>query len=316
MIRHFLNLGAFIRLILMVVFIQLYFQSGECKSGGRNGRYGFLSSEQFELKFDPRFQDIWQQLVLADGGRVFVESMRISFSDDTLLQPDSFGLELRKLPDTSAPICSLVINQGANFTPRNRIAIDVSCNDDIGSGCMNMQLSTDGNNWNTEEPFSTTKSLLSVSGDGIKSVFAKVRDKAGNWSDFCTDDIILDTMASYVIVPPVNYGTYAGDYPMLEATNTPNPPYMDSISIQTLNSNQFRVGMMEFNVADFPLLTANQDICYIALSPWSIFGGNNITNLTSIILMKATVQLLLKMLLRVLFRDLLQFKNLKMVVYS
>ena len=59
-----------------------------------------------------------------------------------------------------------------------------------------MQFSNDNTNWSTAETFSTSKAWTLTSGDGTKTVYAKLKDKAGNWSDTTIKDtIILDTIS-------------------------------------------------------------------------------------------------------------------------
>jgi hypothetical protein len=56
-----------------------------------------------------------------------------------------------------------------------------------------MQFSNNGTSYSSPEAFSTTKAWTLTTGDGTKTVSAKFKDGAGNWSTAYTDTIILDT---------------------------------------------------------------------------------------------------------------------------
>jgi subtilase family serine protease len=56
-----------------------------------------------------------------------------------------------------------------------------------------MQLSNDNMNWTTPEAYATTKAWTLSSGGGSKTVFARFKDNAGNWSTTVGDSILLST---------------------------------------------------------------------------------------------------------------------------
>ena len=58
-----------------------------------------------------------------------------------------------------------------------------------------MQFSNDNTNWSTAETYATSKTWTLSSGDGTKTVYAKFKDTAGNWSTAYSDTITLDTTA-------------------------------------------------------------------------------------------------------------------------
>lgn len=63
-----------------------------------------------------------------------------------------------------------------------------------------MQFSNDNTTWSTAEAYATSKLWTLSSGDGTKTVYAKLKDTAGNWSTAFNDTITLDTTSS----PPSN----------------------------------------------------------------------------------------------------------------
>lgn len=95
--------------------------------------------------------------------------------------------------DTVAPSANPQINGGAAYT--NSPSVTVTLNGyDATSGLSEMMVSTRsdfaGVSW---EGYQATKSLTLPSGDGTKTVYVKLRDRAGNVSGVFTDTIVLDT---------------------------------------------------------------------------------------------------------------------------
>jgi LPXTG-motif cell wall-anchored protein len=99
-----------------------------------------------------------------------------------------------KPADTTPPTGTIAINSGANYTNTTSITLILSCSDS-GCGCSEMQFSNDNSNWSTHETYSASKSWSLSSGDGTKTVYAKFKDAAGNWSDAYSDTIVLDKSA-------------------------------------------------------------------------------------------------------------------------
>jgi hypothetical protein len=64
----------------------------------------FYSYSPYDIQYYPQFENIWQNLVLNSPGSIFVESMRIRLSNDTLLEPMAFGLETRNQGPNPVPI--------------------------------------------------------------------------------------------------------------------------------------------------------------------------------------------------------------------
>lgn len=95
-------------------------------------------------------------------------------------------------PDTTPPTGSITINSGAAYVASTSVTLTLSCSDS-GSGCSQMQFSNDGVTYSSAEAYGTSKSWTLTSGDGTKTVYAKFKDNAGNWSSAYSDTIILDT---------------------------------------------------------------------------------------------------------------------------
>jgi len=92
--------------------------------------------------------------------------------------------------DTMPPTASFSINYGATYTNIASVELFPSCSD--ASGCAQMQFSNDNLIWSAPEPYSSTTSWTLTSGQGIKKVYAKFGDYAGNWSETVLNTITLD----------------------------------------------------------------------------------------------------------------------------
>lgn len=97
--------------------------------------------------------------------------------------------------DTTPPTGTIKINNDAQYTNSTAVTLNLSATDSgsgMGTGAQ-MQFSNDNSTWSTAEAYATTKSWALASGDGTKTVYAKFKDVAGNWSTAVSDTIILDT---------------------------------------------------------------------------------------------------------------------------
>ncbi len=102
--------------------------------------------------------------------------------------------------DTTAPIISsLLINEGAFFTTSPQVTLSVSAFDN-GSGVDSIQLSTDLYTWTKWQPYSDSISFTLPTGDGLKTVYARVRDRAGNVSEVASDSIELHTESGVIFI--------------------------------------------------------------------------------------------------------------------
>jgi len=100
--------------------------------------------------------------------------------------------------DTTPPTGTISINSGAVYTSTTSVTLTLSASDPLagtatGSGVSKMQFSSNGVDWNSEEDYATSKSWTLTTGDGLKTVYVKYKDNAGNWSVSISDMIILDT---------------------------------------------------------------------------------------------------------------------------
>jgi len=93
--------------------------------------------------------------------------------------------------DKTTPTGTIKINNDAAYTNSTSVTLTLSATD-TGSGLSQMQFSNDNSTWSTTETYATSKTWSMSSGDGSKTVYAKFKDNAGNWSVSFSDTIILD----------------------------------------------------------------------------------------------------------------------------
>ncbi len=107
------------------------------------------------------------------------------------------------------PVGAIIIDAGAANTNTTAVTLDLACSDDVG--CLQMQFSNDNTNWSAPEANAANKSWLLVTAvDGVRSVYVRFIDTAGNISNAIGDAIVVDTVAPAMptITVPVN-NTYS-----------------------------------------------------------------------------------------------------------
>lgn len=93
--------------------------------------------------------------------------------------------------DKTPPSGSILINSDAIMTNTTAVTLDLSASDNL-SGVSQMRLSNDNITWSIWEPYTPTKSWILSSADPM-TIYAQVRDAAGNMSDIYSDTIYLDS---------------------------------------------------------------------------------------------------------------------------
>ena len=135
--------------------------------------------------------------------------------------------------DTLAPEgLTLAINDGALYTTSVTVKLTVGLTDEATSGYQMKIWGIDGvaeeaaASWET---YAATKSVTLTEGDGLKTVFIKVRDDVGNETGAVSDTITLNTAVPVVrlgvsIVSSMMYcGSSAGAKHMKDTTTSPVP---------------------------------------------------------------------------------------------
>jgi hypothetical protein len=97
--------------------------------------------------------------------------------------------------DSTPPsITSFTINGGAAATTSASVTLSITATDNR-SGVTEMSFANDGTTWGGWLPFAPTATWTLTSGDGPKTVSARVRDRDGNISPVATANIALDAAA-------------------------------------------------------------------------------------------------------------------------
>jgi chitodextrinase len=137
--------------------------------------------------------------------------------------------------DVLAPVsCSININSGAVYTTSPAVTLTLSATDfpsGMGIGAQ-MQFSDDGTNFSTPEAYVATRSYNLPAGDGLKTVYAKFKDVAGNWSAPVSDTITLDTTAPAGTITINGGATHA-----TSSTVTLTVSSIDAVQMQFRNAN-------------------------------------------------------------------------------
>jgi hypothetical protein len=92
--------------------------------------------------------------------------------------------------DIDPPSGTVSVGNGA---VTNSVTVDLLVPATDASGVTTIDLSNDGASW-TSRPYAPSQSWTLGAGDGVKTVYAKWQDGAGNWSAPIGDTIVLDTV--------------------------------------------------------------------------------------------------------------------------
>ena len=98
--------------------------------------------------------------------------------------------------DVTLPTGSITVNGGAIFTKDAVVSLALSAIDTAGA--VQMQFSNDNGTWSAAESFAEAKPWTLSSGDGMKTVYVRFRDGAGNLSQAYSDTVTLDGTAPAV----------------------------------------------------------------------------------------------------------------------
>ena len=105
----------------------------------------------------------------------------------------------------TAPVGSVTIDNGNVVTANTTVTLALTCGDNVA--CSQMQFSNDNTAWSALEANGANKTwMMSTGVDGVRTVYARFTDAAGNISNAANDTITLDTQppAAPVITAPGN----------------------------------------------------------------------------------------------------------------
>ncbi len=121
--------------------------------------------------------------------------------------------------DSVAATGTLVISHNSSYTNSNAVTLDIE-GTDLLSDITEMIISEDPNfidsSW---EEYSNTKEFTLSSGDGIKAIYIKYKDAAGNESLLYSDFIILDTETK-VLLDRLGGVNYISDFEEFEVNDS------------------------------------------------------------------------------------------------
>jgi hypothetical protein len=130
----------------------------------------------------------------------------------------AFRLVVAIKPDTTAPGALLRLNGGASATTSPFVTVTLLGTDDL-SGVGEMSLSVDGTHWGAFVEYTPTFLWEFPAGDRSRTLWARVRDRAGNVSAATSATIVVDTVPPTVVGrTPEPGGTIAGLRPTIAVT--------------------------------------------------------------------------------------------------
>jgi streptogramin lyase len=136
------------------------------------------------------------QLTAGDGRKTVYVRFRDGAGNQSTARSDSITL------DTTPPTGRISINNGDEYTSNVAVSLTMSMTDS-GSGLAQMRFSNNNTSFSSPENYSSTTTWNLTSGDGVKTVYARFQDGAGNWTTATiSDNITLDTEPPEVVTIP------------------------------------------------------------------------------------------------------------------
>jgi hypothetical protein len=158
--------------------------------------------------------------------------------------------------DTKAPAAVITIDGESNYTNLSSVTLTIMAGDE-GSGVDRVRYSSDGTWANAWENYATTKTWTLSPGDGAKTMYYQVRDRAGNINQTSTQ-IILDT------TPPT--GSIAINGGSVYTNKTPVTLTLEASD--TSGVTKMRIS----NINDTAAFTTWQN--YSETKTWPLIGSN------------------------------------------
>ncbi len=118
-------------------------------------------------------------------------------------------------PDTTAPNCSISINNGDSYTKSPTVILTLSATDDIGvtgyylstSSTTPQATATDWTAVTSTTSYTTSIPYTLISGDGSKTLYVWYKDASGNVSNPALDSIFLDATAPAITITNPTYNS-------------------------------------------------------------------------------------------------------------
>jgi len=144
-------------------------------------------------------------LTAVDG----VKTVYVKFRDNTLNESGAYSDNILLNSGSLNPTGSVLTENNAVYTTSQNVTLNLSAASNHPGFALTQMMISNYSNFNdvTWEPFSATKAVVLLSGDGIKTVYAKFRDSNGHESPTYNDTIILDTAAPTANTPTTTSST-------------------------------------------------------------------------------------------------------------
>ncbi len=128
---------------------------------------------------------------------------------DDLTSTGGFSMQA----DSENPTGSISINSGDTYVGSQNVNLSIAATDDF-TGVADMMISEDaGFSGGVWETYAASKSFALSSGDGVKTVYIKIRDGWGNESSIYSDSITLDTTSPVINDVNLTDGQIISSYP-------------------------------------------------------------------------------------------------------
>ncbi len=98
------------------------------------------------------------------------------------------------------PLAAIILNDGATVTNDLEVVVRFTQADGTGSAVTDMRFSNDGLVWGEWQPFTVSAAWALTEGDAWKTVYAQIRDAAGNISETPASDVIILDMTTLTVV--------------------------------------------------------------------------------------------------------------------
>ncbi len=120
------------------------------------------------------------------GGRYYIDLNGASDVEGT------YTLTVQLVADTSTPVASLLVGRGLPTVNTTTVPAELTASAQL-SGIAAMAFSPDGVTFGSWQTYTTETSWTFPTGDGVKTLWAKVRNGVGSESAPTSDSIVLDT---------------------------------------------------------------------------------------------------------------------------
>ena len=217
----------------------------DAASGVSEVRYSNDGVWDTEVWENPTQTKYWT-LTLGEGIKKVYYQLKDNAGNISPITSDSIIL------DTEPPSATISINEGDEYTNSTSVTLYLQYSDN--EGIDQVRYSNDGISYTNWEQPSETKSWTLLSEDGIKTVYAQIRDRAGLNSNFVSDTIILDT------TPPTG---------SIEINNGASSTTSTSVTITPSATDANGVNQMRLrnNIGDW------SDWTEVSIKTWTLTSG-------------------------------------------